>query len=110
MTADPTALRALADRVEMAEGPSRELDAEIDDALTWRGVWSFKPTFTGSLDDALALVPEGHRWAIKQKEDFYAGCWREIDGIGPSVIAATPALALTAASLRARAAMMEGGV
>ncbi len=71
----------LADRIEQAEGPSRELDAEI--ALLVgapcgrRSGWSnadngdyyvideCAPAYTASIDAALTLVPEGMRDEIE---------------------------------------------
>jgi hypothetical protein len=103
-------LLALAERVEKAQGADRHLDVDIYHAFgepLGTGV-ALPPAFTASLDAAASLVPEG--W----------GYW--IDGSAPelgitvSVMpidpadrrdkrgdAATPALALTAAALRARA-------
>jgi hypothetical protein len=93
MPADRETLVALAERVEKASGPDRELDAEImavqhfqDDRYiggktgnppSMRArhdrVWVSRATdewvsthpkdFTSSLDAAIALVPEGHTWA-----------------------------------------------
>jgi hypothetical protein len=79
------------------------------------------PRYTASLDAAMALVPEGCLWGVK-------ALWADADAIGGGMVyrgsvdryvtgeglhwkdghlalAATPALALTAAALRARAAM-----
>lgn len=126
-------LLALAQKVAMATGPDRELDGAIARSRGWTfekmkgdarpyfrkpGATAYymrsdAPTFTASIDAALTLVP--------------AGCWAEgalgrhdctrsaleihapmtYDPLGHAE-AATPALALTAAALRAQAAMMEG--
>jgi len=68
-------------RLEALTGPSREVDAEIAKAIGWRDFISDKvpayywideenrprlevPYFTGSLDAALTLVPEGCVWAL----------------------------------------------
>ncbi len=78
MTADPTALRALADEVERLTGPSREMDARIIKALGWcwksipailhTEAWrpggseclaSDLPRPTHSIDAAASLMPEG---------------------------------------------------
>lgn len=101
----------LAERIEAAEGPSRELDAEISDAV-WRAKWGRKKPkdiavdpFTASLDAAMMLVPEGCFYGFLRHGDgkrFIAICQAE----GPDLRwrnAATPALALCAAALRARA-------
>jgi hypothetical protein len=138
-------LLALAERVEAAPGPDRELDQAIyHDVLGYcRHVrtersgaqsdtgfdcldcgadsWGNKskppyppgqklhdaaPAYTESLDAAMTLVPEGSVWLRKSPEtmSIYTPPTNEkvwahhIDGKG-----ATPALALTAAALRARA-------
>jgi hypothetical protein len=119
-------LLELAARCEAATGHDRELDAAIACAAgpmiapDW--VVSARPSdnrvgavvryfddgthgwydaerFTASLDAAMTLVPEGCSWAINSRnsaEVFGMGCGQ---GGGR---AATPALALTAAALRAR--------
>jgi hypothetical protein len=64
------------------------------------------PALTASLDAAMQLVPEGVCWRViawpKNTRGFKAGAL--IEG-SPDAGGATPALALCAASLRARAAM-----
>lgn len=125
MPADRDTLLALAARVEGAEGPSRELDGGIwravngyqaVDGFHCDGVWhrlnpkdaaafDLPPAYTASLDAALALVPEGFEATITVRPPgrvSSAICY------GPGSRsrvrdAATPALALTAAALRARA-------
>jgi hypothetical protein len=123
-------LPALIARVEAATGPDRKLDSMILLAVTpggsWRqnsdGVWLLRveddstpgetartyrdpPAYTASLDAAMALVPERWLWVVgsmgnaRVHEDQTSGR----DAIGQ---AATPALALTAAALRARLASM----
>lgn len=106
-------LEALAERCEKAAGPDREFDAEIAQAI---GVgptgfaqakgkhWVTWPAYTSSLDAALELVPEGLGWTLYS--DGYAGVGPITDDEipQPEIIAATPALALCAAALRARAA------
>jgi hypothetical protein len=121
---------ALADRVESLTGPCAGDDADIELAI---GNWSpehheawnryqecgecanpplTSPSpprpFTASLDAAMSLKPDGREFSIEGGWD-YSGChpahvrataW--VSG-APRVYAATPALALTAASLRARA-------
>jgi len=116
-------LLALAERAEALDGPDRGVDADIELAI---GNWSPEhheawnryqecgerdnPPFTApcpprhfthSLDAALSLVPEGMRATISTHSPA-AAC------IGPSqsqawTYAVTPALALTAAALRALA-------
>jgi len=124
-------LEALADRVEKLEGPSAEIDRTIAEAAyegrwpmafyggpinydpaLWIERYSFCPT--SSLDDALAIVPDGLIWGIANcgiKNDqpdlsrATATCGKLDDTVAP-IEAATPAIALTAAALRAR--LMEG--
>ena len=61
---------------------------------------------TGSLDAAMSLVPEGHHWKV----DSWHGYTAKMQA--GSVVSAgegtTPALALCAASLRARASDQKG--
>lgn len=135
---DAATLLALAERVEALTGPDREVDAEIacalrigpnlpDWALRWDGDWtptiaghavlrhlddspgpSFKSReYTTSLDAAMTLVPENFDWVIARTNGgltVYAQC-----GDGEQWFAATPALALTAAALRAHAAIAGEG-
>jgi len=97
-------MQSLSDRVAALSGPDREVDAEI-----MRVVKTAKfvaPCYTASLDHAMTLVPEGFdRWAVTARNS--AVCARS-DGVEYQVrlldwvFAATPALALCAAALRAR--------
>lgn len=144
MTDRAALLMDLAERCEKAQGPDRELDAEILAALVggvakqspingawcvyigtdsrgrprlWEArtdvenAWRHAP-FTASLDAALSLVPEGWAWAV------YGGAREEIVSTAycvpnggrlpwpdwvTDICAATPALALCAAALRALA-------
>lgn len=130
---DHATLIALAERVEKAQGPDRALDARIlmaisggsqadaDYAASDPERTCAPPAYTASLDAAAALVPEGWRLAYLGEWDSETlrarGPWQAIliragegDSFGPELSprcnhAATPALALTAAALRARAAM-----
>jgi hypothetical protein len=130
-------LLALAERVAVASGPDRELDADVYEALGGaltkiRGTTKRRladryngrdvPRYTASIDAALTLVPEG--WLLDQVgENWRTGAWtaRLAERASPKLIeafdagrvigreseegeAATPALALVAAALRARAA------
>jgi hypothetical protein len=67
------------------------------------------PMFTASLDAAVTLVPDGCDWHV-QANPSVGACWASVGGpikqrISSDVRkAATPALALCAAALRARAA------
>ena len=124
---DRAEMLALAERCERAEGPDREMDAEIarialgakvthvrGDGTGYMGFEDSGgplPAWTGLLDDASRLAPpevyEWHAgrhpkgggaayivWPAKSRDPIY-------------VVAASPALALTAAALRARAATLE---
>jgi hypothetical protein len=113
---------ALAERVERAAGADRELDAEIAVAVTpgmfcdggyvgFTGAGDMRPppAYTASLDAAAALVPAGCGYQLRRSPNgrTVAYLW---DGKGfwsPTVVAATPALALTAAALRAIAEEMQ---
>lgn len=123
----------LAERVEAAEGPDRELDreiareqvywilhgmgeekaAEIADAMAGARLDADLDAYTASLDAALTLVPEG--WPVFHLFNCHLGPDRWIweADLAPqrsyaNILrgqAATPALALCAASLRARASL-----
>jgi hypothetical protein len=117
-------LTALIARVEAATGPDREVDADIAVALNVGGladpVWKRLPggkfvdrgcaintvsadRYTASLDAAMALVPSGVDWLLDSGRIAIVGR----RPAGPfTARAATPALALTAAALRARLASM----
>lgn len=106
----------LAEYCERLEGPSGEVDLAI---ATWcyrngavAGV-NYDPVlwiernggeFTGSMDQAMALVPEGWSWigghSPTQKSAMAVCPDGEVDGA--SGVASTPALALCTAALRAR--------
>lgn len=117
-------LLELADRCER-HGPNLFLRCDIAKALGWREVnhdchiryidpagrmcWATEiPDWPGSLDSAVTLVPEGHEWLRKSPGAMtvYAvpvddKTWaKHIECAGK-----TPALALCAASLKARAAL-----
>ena len=97
---DPTTLLTLAERCEQAAGPDAGLDLAIWTSLL--DTPGFRPPpspwrtdYTASLDAAVTLVPEGCGWMVMGNAAKVKR-W-------PSR-AATPALALCAAALRARAA------
>ena len=122
---DPSAIEALAARVEQASGPDREIDAAIHMAATvgkdWTRndpaaarVWALH--YTASLDAAMSLVPAGFHWQVGigvEGSDEYvdrAYAWCSDEPTGELCCAATPALALVSASLRALASSIrEGG-
>lgn len=104
-------------RLEAATEGSRELDAEIFCAV--RGLvfdeecpvradgkryidFRRVPKHTRSLDAALTLVPEGYCWAVNSSQPPGGNQFRAEIDCGGAVWAATPALALCAATLRAR--------
>lgn len=125
----------LAARCEQATGPDRELDKLIAETLALphgpRSGWSndengdhwiveeCSALVTASLDAAMTLVPEGTLWKVDygiawSDEEPASGGRNYRAGVGIGDVpaqwhhgwsAATPALALTAACLRARASM-----
>lgn len=107
---DKAELIALAERCEQADGPNFELEREIADAV-WQAKWGkrrpkdIRPqACTASLDAAMTLVPEGATFSVTKRVTG-EGCHADID-LDHFANAATPALALTAAALRA----IAGGV
>ena len=129
-----TALQELIARLEKATEGSRELDAEIAVVsgeflhgkvsktrpwlVTQAGINREPPRYSASIDAALTLVPEDFQWLVRDDErggfcnvtspDFVAieGSNGQDESIGKRfpTYAATPALALCIAALRARAA------
>jgi hypothetical protein len=104
-----TPLAALADRVERAEGPYFALDTEIAYAIDHPLEGLARP-YTASLDAAMTLVGTDAFWRLGndgEGPDVAAFKATVTFGEGPSLtfhdaVAATPALALVAAALRAR--------
>lgn len=131
-------LNELADRVEALDRPSREVDAEIavtvlgmerdgsmffgkdEDYVLERDYYALDggprelPAYTASLDAAMSLVPEGWHVSINAGRINLVVLTGESDDpmVPPpdieSSTAATPALALVAASLRAIHLQGEG--
>jgi len=125
---------ALAARVEAATGADRELDAAISCALKFPDLCPAQPDdfdgkygysagnikcehgflmadrYSASLDAALSLVPSGwvctHAYFNDQRAVFNFTKWRDGNPMYASGVALTPALALTAACLRAIAERM----
>lgn len=123
-------LRDLIDRVERATWPDRYLDAAIHSAIlseldfavhvrpapsrNGRVIVHYQggthgtrqsPCYTLSIDSAKTLVPEGHSFNLGNDVRPWAHVWFDVpayDGKPYEGRAATPALALVAASLRAR--------
>jgi len=107
-------IRALIERVEQSKFPDRSLDREIEAAIGWPfALWTDNARpFTGVLDAAESLIPPV-KWTIKSHDnlDISKRYWSAAVGrfYEHQGAAATPALALTAAALRARLAALEGG-
>lgn len=141
----------LIEKIEVAGGPDRELDAEIgvaasryDDSRivyakgkrwyrspgkgripfhvgggnggTSFGVIYQQTRYTASLDAALTLVPEGFEWSLEYQAGHHVSsdgeCMVAIAKLGDPCrdwesTSATPALALCAAALKARAYLKE---
>jgi len=117
---------ALAARVEAATGADRELDFWISvrlgttatdtdeayqediDALGIDGM-DIPHAYTASLDAALSLVPSGIDWSLTGEgnpKSYFCGLWKYAGEFDAVTKADTPALALTAAALRAIAERM----
>ena len=120
-----TEVAALVGRVEAATQPDRRIDAEIASLAGLRiveeghplgrccydsdGRLIVLPRYTASLDAAMALVPTGFMWRLQSWPDGVnsalleknAGDFGAIDARHTETLAATPALALCAAALRA---------
>ena len=101
----------LACRVEQLTGRDRGVDGEIAALMTggvsdkrgkyWTSGGSgafISPTYTSSIDAAMTLVPEGESWSLREypgdRSMVFIGCLAES-------ACKSPALALTAAALRA---------
>lgn len=112
----PSDIASLIARCEAAEGPDRELDLAIELHLEGAGYaypadnWQKDVSaYTASLDAAMSLVPEGWSTANYHQGPSGGGHWWELGCIRDDLQqylsakgrAATPALALTAACLRA---------
>jgi hypothetical protein len=111
-----TSLLDLAAKVEALTGPCRETNTEIALAIGWKRYagdnWIGPraeicvPDYTASLDAAMTLVPTQMEWEAGTAK-LMDICWARVIAIHDSWKgkAATPAIALTAASLKARAAI-----
>ena len=135
---DTEKLNELAARCEASDGPDRDLDWMVADAIGHQAferkvaIWppfmpgskldKTVPYYTASLEAAMTLVPEGWNWMAGNRDQpvarayvnngqlHYAGYGtrRNPKHLWSEVVAATPALALTAAALKARALAGEG--
>lgn len=117
----------LIERIEAASGPDRDIDLAIDLGARpdqWAQVchddpdsvptqWCDDdelPRYTASLDAALTLVPEGVKFEIDggvKNARARASLYPLWHANHVTVLAATPALALSAAALKARAYLKE---
>jgi hypothetical protein len=100
-------MKELAERVEAATGPDRDIDHAIANLTNYATVGEVL-TYTASLDAAMTLVPEG--WYIGDltqcnEDDKSQACLTEIDAPhrDAGATAAIMPLALTAAALKALA-------
>lgn len=112
------ALIELSGMVEGLSGPNyaaeREIAAAVGRAIP--SVFEMQydgarvPYYTASVDAAMTLVPGNYDLSINREQGRgVASVFRRGDTAwAPEVVAATPALALTAASLRALAQEVEG--
>lgn len=95
-------------RLEAAREGNRALDLAICIALnTGRSTNPRNlgaPAYTSSLDAAMMLVPEGFLWSVDTLDAFPEACVAGPGPIGPDsyISAATPALALCIAALKAQ--------
>ena len=109
------------ERLEAATEGSRELDSACGDAIGWTRWASLEdcPHYTTSIDAALTLLDENWAWIISKVIDLvamrqgYTAVIECLDGTGDverpmqirkaaEVVAATPALALCIAALKAK--------
>ena len=117
--------KTIIDKLERADGPDRELDCRIwctlgpvpyDHAIQVvpdHSQW-VAPTYTASIDAAMTLVPEGWHTSNYHQGPSGGGHWWKLGYINDTMQhyvtaesrAATPALALCIAAVRARS---QGG-
>lgn len=112
-------MKDLIKRIEAADGPDRELDVEICEAMGFTVVghyrrgsnepirgYSWVPVryYTSSIDAAMTLVPEGWNGSFDWIGDKCGATLNKTPFASNAVIgdASSPALALCAAALRAR--------
>lgn len=106
-----SSLSELIERVEKASGASREIDALIFCTMSgcydWKYAVEHCDAYTASIDAALTLLPEGFAAAVGTMafkncdKKPWATYWTP-QGVPHSVEAATPALAVVIAALKAR--------
>jgi hypothetical protein len=118
-----TGLAVLVAHLMAATGPNRSLDYAVAEALGWRekpctrGVWldpEGKPTtlgvrhYTDSIESALSARPDRWCWQIRADVEYTAVVWKFGDAEGCWSGAATAALAVLIAALKARAHHFSG--
>ncbi len=102
--------QALNEAIAVAKGMKRTVAVGHEVLGNVRMVPAYLPNFVNSIDAAVTLVPKGWAWmcGCTMGEGFFADIAptdeSEIEADGIMANAASPALALCAASLRARAA------
>jgi hypothetical protein len=108
VTGEVATTTELVERIEAATGPDRELDAAVGEAVGAEplmicdtGNVPIYSSFTASLDAAMSLV--GDAWWFVERTPCADGYDAEV--AEEKSRGATPALALTAAALKARIAM-----
>lgn len=124
-----TPMPDLIQRIEAAEGADRAIDEAIQCALVsaeiewsnirqcniyhkdgrWISIGEIKP-YTASIDAVLTLVPEGYDWSLDNFDGDQGRphAWVCKDGPFYNATAATSALALCAAALKAHIKRNEG--
>ena len=93
-----TDLDGLIAKLEAATEGSLELDCDIEE-IVFSVTRGNPPRYTTSIDAALTLVPSGERWEVG-----FCGAAVESSGGPIRSVHAEPAIALSIAALKARAA------
>lgn len=96
-------MKELIERIEKAQAPNLALEWEIHLAvhgIEGAGMYGKHPNYTASLDKALSLVPAKNGWNLQGNTDVFCA----VVAGHYSKTCRTPALALCAAALKARAA------
>jgi len=104
----------LIERLEKAEGPSRELDEAIAKAVLpvskYYAAGVRIPAYTSSIDEALTLVPKGMPWMVRRSQPwdahhpYCAAYVQRAENHECAATAAAPAISICIAALRARSA------
>ena len=95
----------------LIDSPNAEWLLQWSPPRPWSRSWRPVPAYTASLDAAASLVPAGFDWSIRVDGRCRAEVDREDEAMQSlnTSSAHTPARALTAAALRARAAEAGNG-